>query len=263
MADRIFAYQELIRNGFLQASDLRERLASLYKTHFQHQVLAKSVAAELDGHDWDPEEPPGGGVWEGALYHCKHPLVHSAMYYQHRAKLDILKGAVEFALLQKHGGLPPERKIEFLGLEVAANFLPANFHSTVERLQMISGFEKAPVLWQSFLWKWGGFFLTDKQDEEISELAQESGLTTQSANAMLELFDLLFPIPGGWFYEGQGTSMLKLFPCQFRGVGVHLRQRRAKVDNVRDLVDTMPYQYLAPNLARWKNAMIDMLNFGK
>lgn len=37
--EEVYVYQELIRNGFLQASDVRERLASLYAAHFDHQFL--------------------------------------------------------------------------------------------------------------------------------------------------------------------------------------------------------------------------------
>ena len=173
----IYAYQELIRNGLLQARDVRERLASLYQAHFDHQYLAKSVAFELDGGDWNAEDPPDGRHWREAMRESKHPLVQSGMYYQHRARLDILKGAVEFALLQKHEVLPPERTIKFLGLELPAEFLPSNFHNAVVDLQRIEGFEKVAVMWQSFLWKWGGFFLVDHEGEEKLALAEEFGLT--------------------------------------------------------------------------------------
>ena len=260
--DEVHSYQELIRNGLVQARDVRERLASLYKAHFDHQLLARSVAAELDGGDWNPHDPPQGTHWNDALYKCEHPLVHAAMYYQHRARLDILKGAVEFALLKKHDALPPERKIKFLGIEAPVDFLPANFHNAVKNLQTINGFEKIAVLWQSFLWKWGGFFLSDNEVEEKSALADEVGMSAKAVDDAIAIYDTLFPMPGGWFQKMQGTNILKLFPCQFRGIGGRYRCGRLGVSDPKDAFGTMPYQYLISNLISWNNATVALLRYG-
>ncbi len=260
--DEVHSYQELIRNGFVLARDVRERLASLSGSHFEHQWLARSVAAELDGSGWIPKNPPDGTHWKEALFDCKHPLVHAAMFYQHRARLDILKGAVEFALLKKHDVLPPERTIKFLGIEAPADFLPQNFHNAVRDLQKINGFEKTAVLWQSFLWKWGGFFLSDNEVEEKSALADEVGMTATAVDEAISIYDTLFPIPGGWFQELQGSKILKLFPCQFRGIGARYRCERLGTSDFNDAFGTMPYQYLTSDLARWNNSTVELLQYG-
>ena len=260
--EEVYAYQELIRNGFLQASDVRERLASLYAAHFDHQFLARSVAAELDGGQWDPDTPPSGTHWKEALYNCNHQLVQAAMYYEHRARLDILKGAVEFALLQRHNALPPERIIKFLDIEMPADFLPANFHKAVSDLQNISQFEKVAVLWQSFLWKWGGFFLIDHEANEKAALAQEVDMTTAAVDAAITIYDTLFPIQGGWFQDIQGARILKLFPCPFRGIGARYRMLRLDEDDPRKAFGSMPYLHLVTNLIRWNNATAELLRYG-
>ena len=157
--NEIYAYQEKIRNGFLQAQGVRERLATLYKAHLDHRLLAMSVAAELDGGAWNTVNPPSGVHWRGALNHCKYPLVHAAMYYQHRARLDILKGAVEYALLERHGALPPSRTISALWTGTPPGSLPQSFHNAVREMQTMEGFEKLAVLWQSFCGSGEGFFL--------------------------------------------------------------------------------------------------------
>ena len=260
--ESVYAYQELIRNGFVQASDVRDRLAGLYGAHFNHQSLARSVAAELDGGTWDPDTPPDGTHWSEALFHCKHPLVQAAMYYQHRARLDILKGAVEFALLKKHNALPPERIIKLLGIEMPANFLPPNFHRAVSDLQKIDQFEKATVLWQSFLWKWGGFFLKDHEADERIALAAEVDMTTAAVDEAIAIYDTLFPTPGGWFHDLQGTRILKLFPCQFRGIGARYRCELLGVDHPREAFGSMPYTYLVRNLSGWNNSTVELLTYG-
>ena len=258
----VYAYQEMIRNGLVQARDVRERLASLYKAHFEHQWLPKSVAAELDTGQWNSENPSSGTHWNDALYKCKHHLIQAALFYQHRARLDILKGAVEFTLLLKHDALPPERRVRFLGIEHPADFLPSSFHNAVRKLQLINGFEKTPLLWQSFLWKWGGFFLVDHEAEEKATLAQEVGMTVDAVDAALEIYDVLFPVDGGWFQDIQGTRMLKLFPCQFRGIGAHYRYRRQGASSLREVFGELPHRYLVRNLGTWINSTVSLLQYG-
>ena len=258
----IYKYQELIRNGFLQARDVRERLAILYRSHFDHPFLAMSVAAELDGSEWDAENPSPGTHWRNALHNCKHPLIQAAMYHEHRAKLDILKGAVEFALLKKYDALPPKRTIKILDGEIPGDFLPGSFHSSVQEMQSIEGFEKFAVLWQSFLWKWGGFFLMDKEKEEKSALAKEIGIDVASVDSAMDLYDDLFPIERGWFHEFQGTRVLKLFPCQFRGIGVFYRRLRMGAESLGEAYGSLPHQYLVNNLTRWNNSTVELLQYG-
>lgn len=260
--ETVYHYQELIRNGFLQARDVRERLASLYHAHFGHQLLAKSVAAEMDTGNWEPVSPIENSSFKAALYDCKHWIVQAAMYYGHRARLGILKGAVEFALLQKYGVLPPERTIEFLGIQMDADFLPNSFHKTVKDMKSIDKFERIPILWQSFLWKWGGFFLVDKEDEEKAALAEEVDMTVDSVDAAISLYRTLFPILGGWFNEFQGTKILKLFPCPFRGIGAHYRSERMD-DYQSETSGSSKYPYLRENLGKWINSAICLLNYGE
>ena len=269
--DEVYAYQELIRNGFLQARNVRERLASLYEAHFTHRMLAKSVAAELDGKGWDTRNPPDGIHWTEALNQCKHQLVQAAMYHEHRARLGIkylrdlcrgLKGAVEFALLQRHDLLPPAGVFKFLGIETPADFLPPSFHDTVKKLQGIDDFEKIAILWQSFLWKWGGFFLTDHETEEKAALAEEIGMTTMAVDSAMTIYDTLFPIAGGWFQEIEGTKILKLFPCQFRGLGARYRGARLDADDWKEVYNRLPYRYLSNNVSRWNNSAVELLQYG-
>ena len=260
--DEVYSYQELIRNGLVQARDVRERLAGLYDSHFNHPRLPQSIAAELDGAGWNSHSPPSGPHWSAALNDCAHLLVHAAMYYQHRARLDILKGAVEFALLKKHNALPQERTIKLLNIEMPIDFLPSSFHNAVSDLQAINGFEKTAVLWQRFLWKWGAFLLVDDETKEKSALADEVGMTVAAVDAAMAVYDTLFPIENGWFTTFEGTKILKLFPCQFRGIGVRYRSVRRGYDDPNDAFSPSPYYHMVNNLIRWQNSTVELLRYG-
>ncbi|MSQ17031.1 MAG: hypothetical protein EXR54_05605 [Dehalococcoidia bacterium] len=161
----VYEYQELIKNGVVLTGDVRERVSALYETHFEHQWLAKAVAAEMNGTEWDSHVQASDSLqWTAALNQCQYPLVQAALYYQHKARLGILKGAVDYAIRDKAGTLPQEKVIKFLGLEMPVHPLTPNFQKTVKLVRGIDYFERIPVLWQTFFWKWGGFLLTDKEE---------------------------------------------------------------------------------------------------
>ena len=260
---QIYEYQELIRNGLLLATDLRERLASLYSAHLEHPWLAKAVAREMDGEPYNAEADPGEGAhWLEAVRECDHPIVQAALYFQHKARLGVLKGAVDYALLEDAGDLPPDGTIEFMGFDLPQDYLPASFHNGVRQIRKIGSKERIPALWQSFMWKWGGFFLSESEPEERAQLAAEVGMGLDDANQALGLFDVLFPIPGStWYAEFQGTRILKLFPCPFRGIGAFMRLAMAEADDYRAF-KTPAHPYLAVNLQKWHNAAAGALAKG-
>ena len=130
------------------------------------------------------------------------------------------------------------------------------------KIQSIDDFEKIALLWQSFLWKWGAFFLIDRESEEKSALAEEVGMTTEAVDAAMNIFDDLFPISDGWFQDLQGTKILKLFPCHFRGLGVNYRRVKMRATSLEEAFGSLPYRYLVNNLARWNNSTVELLEYG-
>lgn len=132
----------------------------------------------------------------------------------------------------------------------------------VENLSRIEGFEKIPLLWQSFLWKWGGFFLSDHEADEKATLAQEVGMTNQALEASFAVYDTLFRIPNGWFITNQGTKSLKLFPCPFKGVGAQYRLKKSGHATFNDAIGVSAHQYLMRNLVLWNNSAVELLHFG-
>ena len=255
----VYNYQELVKNGIALTGDVRERVSALYKAHFDHQWLAKAVAAELDGAVYDTGSSPlEGKHWEKALFSCEYPLIQAALYYQHKARLSILKGAVDYACLERAGTLPKEELVKFLGLEIPVHSIPPSFRKTVNVIQSIEHYERIPTLWQTFLWKWGGFFLIDKEQDERNKLAAEAGMPLDAASRALELFDDLFPVDGGWFTDLQGTKIVKLFPCPFRGIGAAMRLSQAAPGSYNSFKSSK-YPYLHVNLSRWNNSAAKLL----
>ncbi|MBI2868050.1 MAG: hypothetical protein HYX97_06920 [Chloroflexi bacterium] len=257
----VYQYQELIKNGMLLTGNIRERLSALFDAHFDHPDLSKNVANEMD-HILPVAQWPAGTHWSEALKKCEHPLVQAALYYQQKSRLAILKGAVDYACMDLAGFLPKKKTVKFHGLEIPLSTLTPNFHVAVDAIKSIQDFERIPCLWQSFMWKWGAFFLVEKEEDETVALAKEVKMPVESAKQALLLFDKLFPLDSSWFVELQGVKILKLFPCTFRGVGSYLRLCRTKADDYQ-VFRSPKTPYLATNLSRWHNTGAELLeSFG-
>lgn len=83
------------------------------------------------------------------------------------------------------------------------------------------------------------------------------------SNEALALFDTLFPIPGSsWYAEFQGSRILKLFPCPFRGIGAYKRLRMSGADDYRAF-ETPTHPFHAVNLQRWHNSAAQTLATAK
>lgn len=161
----------------LLAGDVRERLSALFSAHFDHPVLSKDVADEMD-HILPTAQWPAGTHWREARFDCQHDLVQAALYYQQKAKLAILKGAVDYACLDLAGLLPKEKTVKFVGFDIPLSILTPNFYETVDAIKLIQGFDRIPCLWQSFMWKWGAFFLTGirgRRDHRIGRRGPNAG----------------------------------------------------------------------------------------
>lgn len=229
-------YQKLINDAIFFEPDVRARVSVLMDAHWKHPRLAQSVAAEIGGAGVNLADPPPTDTFTGALYHGRCFPVQACLYLEHRARLGILKAAVDYILERD---LLPRRVVKILGFEVDFEqwALYNAFRGVVARLEKANTFRRYPILWQTFLWTWGGFILTDRKDAEYAELSAETGVPTGEMDAALSLWDDLFPMDGGWFVTPTGDTrgQLKLMPAALRGIGAYRRLLRAGVDQYSEL----------------------------
>lgn len=185
------------------------------------------------------------------------------MYFEHRARLAILKAAVDYALAHPEG--PPEfgmsedgKSFFFQGLTYHA--LPMTFHDGMEWLREQPNFRRYATFWQQFLWGWGGFYLQDKNEVEFEWMAEYSGIPADEIPTALEAFDRFFPSPNGWFTTPGWTDihLLKMVPLIFQGIGAHQRRIQYNLaDNVSALNPSAPYTL--SDLGKRINCAVDFL----
>lgn len=123
-----------------------------------------------------------------------------------------------------------------------------------------------PYFWQVFIFLFGGFILEDKKKEEYQLLSEISGLPEMEIDNALSVFDILFPIEGGWMKKVNSTSikLLKFMPSSFCGIGVYLRKdiycKRKTLDELKEI---FAEGYTFNDMIRYNNLAYEYLKSSK
>ncbi|MFJ4693589.1 hypothetical protein [Streptomyces sp. NPDC088766] len=256
-------YYRQINNGTFFARTPEESLAMLYEAYREHPKLTLGYALELDGGTFDPHTPTiQSSSYQAALREGEYPELQACMYFEQRARLAILKAAVDYALANPDG--PPEPVSEdgkwFFFRGLMYHTLPASFQIGMDWLREQPNFRRYATFWQQFLWGWGGFYLEDRKDEEFEWMSTYSGIPADEIPTALEAFDRFFPIAGDWFVTPGWTDvrMLKMVPMVFQGVGAHHRRVQYGLGkSVSALQVSAPYTH--SDLARRINCAVNFL----
>jgi hypothetical protein len=252
----VLVYHDLVNDHAFFLKDPAERLRRLYQAYRAHPKLSAAVAAEQAGAGFDeavrsrPSRHPSNPVLAEALYEGKHPSVQASLYVEHRARLSILKAAVDLCCLA-----PDERS---LGRALAG--LPATFREGLRRLRGRPSFRRYALLWQVFLWGFGGFYLEGRHaGGDLGCLTRQTGVPEGEIGEALRAFDDLFPLGGGsWIVPVKDSPLrvLRMMPLAFRGVGAVQRLRRRGDSNY----DGFGAGWLGRrNLIDWHNGLVRLL----
>lgn len=259
-AQESLLYHDLVNDHIFFLQDVAERLRSLYGAYRSHPKLSLSVAAELAGAPFSaapkgPLSAPAARLIAEAMYEGKHPALQGSFYVEHRARIAILKAAIDLACLADAGEIPSDERA-FAGL-------PATFRAGLRVLRTRPTYRRYALFWQVFLWGFGGFYLADRADEEMNLLAEQTGVPVGEVGYALRAFDDLFPLGGGtWIVPVRGTPLrvAKMVPMAMRGVGALQRLRRAGAANY----DGFRLGSLGRrNLITWHNAFVRLLAAAK
>ena len=239
-------YHDLVHDHVFFVKDRSERLALLYKAYRDHPKLSLSLAGELAGAPFDPCSPPShSAILAEALHEGKHAPVQASFYVEHRGRLSILKAAID---LFCHEDQAPSAT------------LPATFLQGLRILRTRPSFRRYALLWQVFLWGFGGFYLEDRADQELGWLSEQTGVPLGEVRTALHAFDDLFPMQGSsWLVPLRGTSIVaaKMVPTAFRGIGAMQRLKRYGVGHYRDL----GYRNATSRqLVDWHNSTVGLLS---
>jgi hypothetical protein len=262
----VLDYHDVINDHVFFLADVAERLRRLYGAYRTHPKLSLAIASELSGAPFDHgvaaraepgaarAEPGAARLLAEAMYGGAHPSLQASFYVEHRARLSILKAAIDLACLEDAGRLPRDE-----ASRAAFQALPATFRAGLARLRARPHFRRYALLWQVFLWGLGGFWLAHREAEELGWLAAQTGIPAAEIGDGLRAFDDLFPLAGGsWIVPVHGTPLrvAKMVPAALRGIGAVQRLlRRRAVDYDGFALGPLGRR----NLITWHNALVRLL----
>lgn len=257
-------YLFTINSGIFFTKNIIKRADKIYDAYKEQPHLSAKVGNELDGKDFDDEhETIPTNIFGDTFYKSQFNDISISTYVEYRARLALLKAAVDFSLFEKYG--IEERikhEIKMLGLSFSLkNMLPDSFLEGLEEIKKHSHYESYPILWQHFLWLFGGFILEDYKEHEYKILSMKTGVPVEEVENALKAFDLLFPIPGGWFNPSNANSNithLKMFSMPFMGIGANYRRLMYGGEDGYDGL-TLTGTYTRSDLRSWNNLVVDVL----
>jgi hypothetical protein len=242
VARKAIDYYKLVNSGIFLTRDPVEKIAKLYYAYAEHPQLTREMANSIAG-----SEPAGGTLLTASLRDGSTTPLHATMYFEHRARLSILKAAVDYLLLGRRS-----TRVEFLGL-------PQTFHAGLSWLADQPDYWLYPLFWQNFLWGWGGILPDDRREDILAKIASACGLLPDRVGSALLAFDKLFPIPNGWQRRAGDTSyeFVLLTPFHFQGLGLFHQAESLSITDYRLFAPSG--RYTATNLAARHNAAVRLM----
>ncbi len=244
------------------------RVEELYRTFQKFPNISAKCANESIGQSFDAEyEALPKEIYEETYYQCRLNDVAVSSFIEHRARLAILKNAIDYILYRNAGDESKTLAIEsikVLGKNLQwshMNFLPKAFRDGLDEIAKEPYFHRYPVFWQWFLWFFGGFILTDLRDKEYELFARYTGVPPNEIPNALAAYEKLFPMPSGWFMDlgaRSKTEQIKMMSVPFMGVGANVRRLAYAESNDFEKIPTGG-QFTIKDLKTWNNTTVELL----
>jgi len=223
-AQDLYDYYFQVNNDIFFLGDNIDRINSLFKTYTKFGHISAKVGNVLCGGLFSdnvkviPEQ-----IYTKTYYDCKYTDINVSTYIENRARLAILKNAVDYVLL---GGANRQATLD-PGFQQRTNML--------KNQTSLDNLKKYPIFWQWFLWVFGGFILEGKdyEDQEFELLSKKTGIPVAEIPKALKAYDILFPRENGkeWLQpatQKKNVKLLSVFSVPFMGIGVKYRQHLYK-----------------------------------
>ena len=247
-------HHRFINNTIFFVKDLRERLSLLYGAYMKHPRLACGLAIEMEGGVFVPDaHDPENLTIREALYKGSHLELQACFYLEHRARLAILKTAIDYECLVEAKRITRQSGTSF-------DSLPSSFRTGVEQLKREPFFKRYALFWQVFLWGFGGFYLKDRQEIEFKWLSKQTGIPIEEIPRALKVFDVLFPLSQttSWITEiGKSHCVIvKMVPAPLQGLGANHRKWRY---GCKEFAEFNYTDFTHRDLCKWNNSLVGLL----
>lgn len=257
-------YYYTISSGIFFTENIVDRLSKLYDAFRKYPHITAKCAHEIVGDSFEKEYSSlPQEIFDKTYHKCEFTDVHISTFIEHRARLSILKSAIDLKLYQKAGETSrTESYLEFLGYKIPqSDFLPRSFVDGLNAISQHPYFHKYGIFWQYFIWLFGGFLLMDYEEQEYTLLSKQTGIPVDEIPNALSAYDALFPNANGWFLSlpHSNVRILRMFSVPFMGIGANYRRLKyTKNKEFKEL--KLTGLYTLNDLYKWNNLTIKILS---
>lgn len=253
-------------SGIFFTDNIIEKVAKLYSVFMNFPHITAKTGHELIGEDFEDEYEKLPDEIYQAYLKCEDTDINICTFLEHKARLAILKNAVDYKLYKDAGvpGKTDDVTKSMLGFEFnLIESLPSSFKQGLDTISKHKYFHRYPVFWQWFMWIFGGFILKDYEEKEYEILSQKTGIPRDEIPNAFTSYQVLFPLDDGWFtdlYPHSEIKIIKMFPMPFRGVGANYR-RGLYLENGNDPITSLEVSgaWTKNELIKWNNLAVHVL----
>jgi len=258
-------YYFKVNSGIFFTENIIQKVNILYSTFQEFPRISAKCGNELIGNPFDDEyDTLPKQIYNDSYYKCSYNDIQISTFIEHRARLAILKNAIDYKLYEGAGVTSKTKNTytKILGFNISLlDGLPISFKEGLNIISKHKYFRKYPVFWQWFMWIFGGFVLKDYENKEYEILSNKTGIPIEEIPNALESYQILFPRDAGWFMDlspNSSIKMMKMFPVPFMGIGANYkRSLYTESGKFEDL--KLTGKYTLNNLIKWNNLTVEVL----
>jgi hypothetical protein len=255
-----------VTSGVFFTENIVEKVYKLYSTFQKFPHISAKCGNELIGNTFDGEyDTLPEKIYNDTYYKCSYNDIQISTFIEHRARLAILKSAIDYKL-NKEAGIENKTKdkpllmISDSVLQSLLDSLPSSFKEGLDMISKHKYFHRYPIFWQWFMWIFGGFILKDYEEKEYKTLSQKTGIPIDEIPNALESYQILFPRNDGWFMDlpTSNIKLMKMFPVPFMGIGANYRRLiYTESQEFKDL--KLTGMYTLDDLIKWNTLTVEVL----
>lgn len=226
LVHKIQKYDRACRVAFFNKNPL-ERVLKLYRA-FQAAPL---ISGECIQYIAKKENISVKKAQDKVFDKAEYLWVQYAMLLEHRARIQIIKNAVE--------AIDGYSSINMPG--ILSVLAPNNFVHGFNYIKRHKHRYRIPYLLHLFIEVFGGYYLKyGSYDQDTKMISAITGIPESDLIECLGTINEFFPTPGGWFISYKDElHTIKFFPAVWRGIGCFVRHKYLFRDR---------YEEIAPNM---------------
>jgi hypothetical protein len=247
-----------ISGSFFSRDPIR-RINKLFDTFIKYKNITAKICHELNGGDFDDDITElSSKCFSDTYYKAENNILHVSLYVEHLARVTILMCAIKHLIDRLKGNYDPKdisNQLEYLTL-------PNTIKTGLTEITKDKYFYLYPRFWQFFTYVFGGFILTDIEEQEFELLSKKTGVPVDEIPNAFDAFNKLFPRNDGWFFKFPSSSIRwhRLFPISFCGLGANYRRLVYTDDKDYDNLYKLLSNDMTPfDLSKWNNLAYEIL----